>query len=94
MIDLARAKLHLRVDHVDEDSAIAGLIASAEAHLLEIGVAIPPAPAIRPASLDHAVLLLVGHWYGNREAVALGTIATALPLAFDALVAPHRGCVI
>jgi Phage gp6-like head-tail connector protein len=94
MITLTSAKEHLRVDHADEDMGITALIAAAEAHLIEIGVTIPVAPAIRPASLDHAVLLLVGHWYANREAVITGTIASTVPMAFDALVAPHRGCVI
>ncbi|MFP5432845.1 MAG: head-tail connector protein [Alphaproteobacteria bacterium] len=37
-----------------------------------------------------AILLLVGHWYANREAVVTGTIATQLPMAVDALLAPLR----
>lgn len=43
-----------------------------------------------PQPLKQAVLLLVGHYFANREAVAVGTIATNLPLAFDALIAPYR----
>lgn len=44
-----------------------------------------------PDALDAvkmAIKLLVGHWYANREAVVTGTIATTLPLAFDALIRP------
>lgn len=37
-----------------------------------------------------AVMLLVGHWYANREAVVTGTIATTLPLAVDRLLAPLK----
>lgn len=39
-----------------------------------------------------AMLLLVGHWYKNREAVSVvnGKGQQALPLAFDALVSPYR----
>ncbi|HEU0045084.1 head-tail connector protein [Sphingomonas sp.] len=41
-----------------------------------------------------AALMLVAHWYQNREAVVTGTIATALPLAVDALISTHRAPVI
>lgn len=43
-----------------------------------------------PAALKAAVLLLAGHWYANREAVVTGTIATELPMAIAALIAPYR----
>jgi len=43
-----------------------------------------------PAQIKAAILLLVGHWYANREAVVTGTIATQLPMAVDALLAPLR----
>ncbi|CAB4177361.1 Phage conserved hypothetical protein [uncultured Caudovirales phage] len=33
-----------------------------------------------------ALMLLVAHWYENREAVVTGTIATTLPLAYDDLL--------
>jgi hypothetical protein len=38
-----------------------------------------------PASIKHAILLLVGHWYANREAVTENKLTT-LPLAVDALL--------
>lgn len=38
-------------------------------------------------SAVQAVLALVAHWFENREAVVVGTIATSLPLGFDRLVA-------
>lgn len=43
-----------------------------------------------PSAIKVAVLLLVGHWYANRETVVTGTIATELPLAVAALIAPYR----
>lgn len=42
------------------------------------------------ADLKHAILLLVGHWYAQRETVNVGNIVSEVPLAFDALVQPHR----
>lgn len=43
-----------------------------------------------PAAIKSAMLLLVGHWYANREAVVVGESVTSLPLAVDALLAPFR----
>lgn len=43
-----------------------------------------------PKAICQAILLMVGHWYANREDVVTGTIATKLPLAVDALLAPWR----
>lgn len=47
-----------------------------------------------PDAIRQAALLLVGHWFENREAVIVGTIASPLPFAVDALLAPHRRAVI
>jgi uncharacterized phiE125 gp8 family phage protein len=43
-----------------------------------------------PQAIKQAMLLLVGHWYANRESVAVGTIATELPQAVSALLSPYR----
>ncbi len=44
-----------------------------------------------PQSLKQAMLLLIGHWYENREAVAVtGAIPKEMPLAVDALLWPYR----
>lgn len=43
-----------------------------------------------PASLQHAILLLVAHWFANREAVNVGNIVNQFPLAVEALIAPFR----
>lgn len=43
-----------------------------------------------PASIKHAILLLVSHWYQNRDAVVVGDQAAELPMAVTALIAPFR----
>ena len=45
-----------------------------------------------PPELDQAVLMLVAHYYLNREAVAVGgnTIPHELPLAVASLISPYR----
>ena len=93
MIDLARVKLHLKVDGDEEDALITGYFAAAKSHvamhcdreLVEGAPAGPEQMGFTP-DVEQAVLLLVGHWYANREAVAVGTIATAMPLAVERLL--------
>jgi uncharacterized phiE125 gp8 family phage protein len=48
-----------------------------------------PAATDVPSSIRQAVLLLVGHWYANREAVTSDP-AAPLPFAVDALLSPLR----
>lgn len=44
-----------------------------------------------PASIKHAALLLIAHWFENREAVTIdATGLSPLPLAVDALLMPYR----
>lgn len=50
----------------------------------EYGFDTPPQP------LKIAALMLVAHWYQNREAVVTGTIATQVPMAVDTLITPYR----
>lgn len=46
--------------------------------------------ATPPAGLKHAALLLIGHWYANRETVNIGNISSTLPFTVDALIGPFR----
>jgi uncharacterized phiE125 gp8 family phage protein len=46
-------------------------------------------PTLIPAGIKTAMLLLISHWFNNREAVAVGVIATTLEYAVEALLAPH-----
>lgn len=43
-----------------------------------------------PRAIRQGMLLLIGHWYANRESVVTGTIATEVPMGVDALWAPYR----
>lgn len=101
MIDLATVKAHLRVDGDDEDSLIQGYTDAAlstfelwtNRKLIEEGEPLPDpvgnALSFRK-SIQQGALLLIGHWYATREAVAVGTIATEMPMATLALWKPHR----
>lgn len=43
-----------------------------------------------PQDVKQAVLNLIGHWYQNREAVAVGTIVQELPYQVADLLKPYR----
>lgn len=36
------------------------------------------------------MLLLIGHWYANRESVVVGQTVSSLPLAVESLLQPYR----
>jgi len=48
----------------------------------------PPAPV--PARVRHAMLLLIGHWWLNREAAVIAPAATDIPFGVEALLRPLR----
>lgn len=39
-----------------------------------------------PESIRQAMLILIGHWYENREAVVVGSNATRVPMAVESLL--------
>lgn len=43
-----------------------------------------------PADLVQAQLMLVAHWWSNREAVNVGNIVSEMPLAVEAILQRHR----
>lgn len=43
-----------------------------------------------PESIKHAILLLVGHMYENREQVITGSITTEMKFGYERLLWPHR----
>ncbi|MDX2155138.1 MAG: head-tail connector protein [Hyphomicrobiaceae bacterium] len=48
------------------------------------------APADVPATIRHALLLLVAHWYENREPVEIGSGIHAVPAMVSELLSPYR----
>lgn len=47
-------------------------------------------PADVPSSIKSAMLLLIGHWFVNRESVIVGVSIADVPQAVDMLLAPYR----
>ena len=97
-IELARAKLHLRVEGDEEDALIEGWIAAAYlaiegkifAKLYEDQTSIPEGAAGVEIDevINSAAQLIIGHLYASREAVAPGQ-AAEIPMGADWLLLPY-----
>ena len=87
MITLATAKNHIRVEHDDEDDLIQHYIDAALAWVVRYTGENYLDTIIE---LEQAQLLLISHWYENREAVVVGSASSELPMAVEALAGPYR----
>lgn len=93
MMDLTLVKSQLRIDHDDEDALIQSYIDAAVAHIemhcdrkLVSGEPTSEGEMGMTSDVQQALLLLVGHWYANREAVVVGQTSNQVPLAFERLL--------
>jgi uncharacterized phiE125 gp8 family phage protein len=95
-VTLDIAKAHLNVTGGDDDALITAQIAAAGAFLAaQLGFAIDDDdqfPDGTPADLDQAVLMLIAHWYAQREASFVNTAAQAIevPFGVSEIIANYR----
>ena len=89
MVTLQQVKDHLRIVDDAEDAYLAHLIETARSVIENDCKRIFEDP---PAPVQHAALLLIGHWYAHREEVAPGTMIE-IPVAARHLLSPYRGLV-
>lgn len=89
MLTLAAAKqqLNLTDEDADDDALITRLIAAASAHLSALGVNMTADPL--PADVEHAALMLLAHFYENREAMTETPLAK-VSIGVDRLIAPYK----
>ncbi|EKO4983783.1 phage gp6-like head-tail connector protein [Escherichia coli] len=104
MIDLDVVKQHCRIDtDFTGDDALLEIYTGAAARYVQkwtrrtlyetqssAGYSEDPDSILLTADIKAAMLLLIGHWYANREAVNIGNITTAVPFAIEALLQPYR----
>lgn len=95
-LTLTEIKKHLNIDNdfTDDDTYIESLADVAESiveqHIrisLEVVVATTDDGKL-PMPIKHAMLLLIGNYYSNRESVTFAQ-AHDLPLAYDYLLSPY-----
>ena len=94
-IDTVILKKHLNIDEtwVEDDEYIKALCLAAE-NAVENHIARPLSEIVDergrlPSSVRHAILLLVGHFYANRESVSFAS-ASVIPLAYEYLLQPYK----
>ncbi len=89
MLTLEQTKLHLRVDHTDEDALIEALMTTATAACADY-LNMPAADLVVavPAPIKSAALLLIGTLYEQRESV--GERPYNRNPTFEALLNPYR----
>lgn len=94
-MDLALVRLQLRIDEGEgiEDSLIQSYIDAAKSHIEQhcdrTIVETTPLDESEMAltkDIEQAILLLVGHWYANREAVVVGATPAELQLGVERLL--------
>lgn len=93
MMDLPIVLAHLRDPLPEEHSLVEAYVAAAEAwveqHCNRKLVTNEPAGPEEMAltkDVQQAILLLVGHWYTNREAVVVGAAPASVPMAVESLL--------
>ena len=95
-LELSQVKKHILVDDTftDDDNYIQSLMDVAEASVskhIDCPLAcIEQEDGTLPPPVVHAMLLIVGNLYANREPVVMGTIVTELPLSYNYLVNLYR----
>lgn len=96
IVNVAEAKAHLRIDYADDDEQLEAWIQAATEFINnETGIDWAnrtdnngdPLPV--PHLIRAAVLMLVGHFYGNREATSPLTLHE-VPLGVQRIIEQHR----
>lgn len=104
MLTKELVKLHCRIDtDFTGDDALLEIYTGAAARYVQkwtrrtlyetessAGYSEDPDSILLTEDVKAAMLLLIGHWYANREAVNIGNITTAVPFAVEALLQPYR----
>ncbi|MCU5775226.1 head-tail connector protein [Winslowiella arboricola] len=104
MIELPTVKEHCRVDDdfSDDDNLLKIYTGAAKRHVekwtrrklyqlnTDPGFETDEDRLLLDDDIRAAMLLLIGHWYSNREAVVIGQATSEVPFAVEALLQPYR----
>lgn len=93
-IELVRAHLNIDPSYKGDDPYIYSLISAAEDLTAKrLGVKslndLLIDGARLPESVSHAILIMIGQWYANREATVYGSVSE-LPLSYEYIAALNK----
>lgn len=80
-MDLETVKMYLRIDGTEEDSFLGILIQMAKEFLLNAGV-----KESEDKLYSLAVMMLVSHWYENREQSITGRVSRAIEYGLTSII--------
>lgn len=81
-MELITIKEYLRVDNDDENSLITSLQKAAEEYLLNAGIKKDYTRELYKL----AILMLISHWYENRNIVIVGTISKEVEMSIGTIM--------
>ncbi|WP_034301986.1 head-tail connector protein [Bacillus cihuensis] len=85
MIEIEQVKEYLRIDGTYDDSLLVLLMESAKEYLENAGV-----PECDSKAYELAILMLVTHWYENREQQVVGKTSTAIDHGLRSIILQLR----
>lgn len=93
-IDLAFTKEYLKVDYEDEDLILTSLIEAAKSYVdtmlgFKVKVNWPYRDDI-PDELTIACLMIIAHWFDNRQMQTSGTLGDEIAFAVSAIIDAHK----
>ena len=91
---ILKKNLNVDPDFVEDDEFIAALCMAAECavenHISRpLSEVVEPSTGKLPPAIKHAILLLVGHFYANRESVSFAA-GSEIPLGYQYLLQPYK----
>lgn len=93
-LDLEFVKDYLKVDFTEDDLLISGVILAAQSYIntmlgYKVSVRFPVLEDI-PEELTIACLMIIAHWYDQRQIQSSGTLGDEIKFAVTAIVEAHK----
>lgn len=93
-LDLDFVKNYLKVDYTDDDNLISALIVAAKSYVdTMLGFKVTEKWPFRddiPEELTVACLMIIAHWYDNRQIQTAGTLGDEIKFAVTAIIDAHK----
>jgi len=92
-LDLVYVKEYLKVDFAEDDNLITLFSTAAKSYvetILGYKMSVYIAPEEAPAEWNVAILMIIAHWYDNRQIQQVGTLGIEMSLSVHALLDAHK----